>query len=128
MASPWTSRAVPVTPSRKPWARGEAVSVSHCGSMSQTTTETPVPASARKRVDDGGGEAHDRTADGPPARDEFERQIGADDLQTGAGVQGAQLLGGLAAVGEVAGHAVRTSQPGDRGEIALRVDHAGLHQ
>ncbi|AWW37962.1 hypothetical protein DN051_15980 [Streptomyces cadmiisoli] len=45
-----TSRAVPVTPSRKPWARGEAVRVSHSGSMSQTATRTSVPAKASGRV------------------------------------------------------------------------------
>src|SRR5690606_18857043 len=46
----WASRAVRVTPARKPRARGEAPSVSQAGSMSHTATRTVVPDRARGRV------------------------------------------------------------------------------
>lgn len=46
-ASRCASRAVPVTLDRKPWARGEAFSVSQAGSMSQTAMRTSVPDRAR---------------------------------------------------------------------------------
>ncbi|CAM5643670.1 hypothetical protein SHIRM173S_08408 [Streptomyces hirsutus] len=49
-ASRCASRAVPVTLDRKPWARGEAFSVSQAGSMSQTAMRTSVPDRARGRV------------------------------------------------------------------------------
>ena len=45
-----TSRAEPVTPERKPCARGDAFAVSQAGSMSPTATLTSVPARARGRV------------------------------------------------------------------------------
>lgn len=74
------------------------------------------------------GEAQDRTADGAPAGDEFEGQVGADDLQARLRGEGVQFLGALAAVGEVAGGAVDRREGADGFEVAAAVHDAGLHE
>ena len=68
--------------------------------------------------------AADRAAPG----DQLQRQVRPDDLQAGLGRQAPQLVLALAAVREVAGGALRAGYRGDRGEVAVQVHHAGLHQ
>ncbi len=73
-------------------------------------------------MDDRGGEAEDRASDRAAAGDEFQREVRADYLQAGLGGQAVELVGALAAVGEVPGRAVDLGQAADGLQVAVAVD------